>query len=121
MRSRANHGPRRALQGRTTRAASGASVIAVRLFEQLPIHPVVTIAGIVKLLETTKPTAGKAESEHRLQYNRLQMNANYVESGSHDIGLHAAYGPSPTRETTARNAADGLARRTGLSRHRRAW
>jgi Fic family protein len=41
-------------------AASGASVIAVRLLEQLPVHPVVTIPGIVKLLETTKPTAGKA-------------------------------------------------------------
>jgi Fic family protein len=41
-------------------AASGASVIAVRLLEQLPLHPVVTIPGIVKLLETTKPTAGKA-------------------------------------------------------------
>jgi Fic family protein len=41
-------------------AASGASVIAVRLLEQLPVHPVVAIPGIVKLLETTKPTAGKA-------------------------------------------------------------
>jgi Fic family protein len=41
-------------------AASGASVIAVRLLEQLPVHPVVTIPGIVRLLETTKPTAGKA-------------------------------------------------------------
>jgi Fic family protein len=41
-------------------AASGASVIAVRLLEQLPVHPVVTIPGIVKLLGTTKPTAGKA-------------------------------------------------------------
>jgi Fic family protein len=41
-------------------AASGASVIAARLLEQLPVHPVITINGIVKLLETTKPTAGKA-------------------------------------------------------------
>lgn len=41
-------------------AAPGTSVIAVRLLEQLPVHPVVTIPGIVKLLETTKPTAGKA-------------------------------------------------------------
>jgi Fic family protein len=40
--------------------ASGASVIAVRLLEQLPVHPVVSIPGIVKLLATTKPTAGKA-------------------------------------------------------------
>lgn len=41
-------------------AASGASVVAVRLLEQLPVRPVITIPGIVKLLETTKPTAGKA-------------------------------------------------------------
>jgi len=41
-------------------AAPGASVLAVRLLEQLPVHPVVTIPGIVKMLKTTKPTAGKA-------------------------------------------------------------
>lgn len=41
-------------------AASGATVIAVRLLEQLPVHPVVNIPGVVKLLDTTKPTAGKA-------------------------------------------------------------
>jgi Fic family protein len=41
-------------------AASAASVMAVRLLEQLPVHPVVTIPGIVELLDTTKPTAGKA-------------------------------------------------------------
>jgi Fic family protein len=41
-------------------AASGASVIAARLLEELPVHPVITIPGVVKLLETTKPTAGKA-------------------------------------------------------------
>jgi Fic family protein len=35
-------------------AAPGASVMAIRLMDRLPIHPV------VKLLKTTKPTAGKA-------------------------------------------------------------
>lgn len=40
--------------------ASGASVVAVRLLDLLPVHPVISIPGIVKLLETTKPTAGKA-------------------------------------------------------------
>ena len=34
--------------------------MAIRLLEQLPSHPIVTIPGVVKLLETTKPTAGKA-------------------------------------------------------------
>jgi Fic family protein len=37
-----------------------ASIGALRLFELLPRHPIVTVASAVKLLETTKPTAGKA-------------------------------------------------------------
>jgi Fic family protein len=41
-------------------AARGASVIAIRLMDRLPIHPVITIPTVVKLLKTTKPTAGKA-------------------------------------------------------------
>jgi len=36
------------------------SVISLRLFELLPRHPVVTIASVMNLLETTKPTAGRA-------------------------------------------------------------
>jgi Fic family protein len=41
-------------------AAAKTSVVALRLFEELPRHPVVTIVGVVKLLKTTKPTAAKA-------------------------------------------------------------
>jgi len=41
-------------------AAGKATVVASRLFEELPRHPVVTITGAVKLLGTTKPTAAKA-------------------------------------------------------------
>ncbi len=41
-------------------AAPAASVMAIRLMDRLPIHPVVTIPAVVKLLKTTKPTAGKA-------------------------------------------------------------
>jgi Fic family protein len=33
---------------------------AVRLFDLLPDHPIVTLATTVKLLKTTKPTAAKA-------------------------------------------------------------
>ncbi len=33
---------------------------AVRLFDLLPEHPIVTFAGVLKLLDTTKPTASKA-------------------------------------------------------------
>lgn len=41
-------------------AHEGMSVAALRLFERLPRHPVVTVASVMKLLETTKPTAGRA-------------------------------------------------------------
>lgn len=41
-------------------AARSASVMAVKLMEQLPLHPLVSIPTVVKLLKTTKPTAGKA-------------------------------------------------------------
>ncbi|MGC3999963.1 MAG: Fic family protein [Anaeromyxobacter sp.] len=37
-----------------------AGLAALRLFEQLPRHPVVTAATVQRLLETTKPTAGRA-------------------------------------------------------------
>lgn len=36
------------------------SVVGLRLFELLPRHPVVTVASVMKLVQTTKPTAGKA-------------------------------------------------------------
>lgn len=38
----------------------GATVIAIRLFDLLPIHPMMTLPLAIDLLETTKPTAGKA-------------------------------------------------------------
>jgi Fic family protein len=41
-------------------AAQNASVMAARLLEQLPRHPMLTIPTAVKLLETSKPTATKA-------------------------------------------------------------
>lgn len=44
----------RVLQG------EGTSVAAVRLFELLPRRPIVSVASAMKVLETTKPTAGKA-------------------------------------------------------------
>ena len=37
-----------------------ASLAGLRLFAQLPSQPIATIPLIVKLLETTPPTAGKA-------------------------------------------------------------
>jgi Fic family protein len=41
-------------------AHQGMSVIALRLFERIPRHPIVTVASVMKLVETTKPTAGRA-------------------------------------------------------------
>lgn len=41
-------------------AHDSASVIAFRLFESLPRHPVVTVATAMKLLDTSKPTAARA-------------------------------------------------------------
>jgi Fic family protein len=41
-------------------AHAGASVVALRLLELLPRHPIITVASAMKLLETTKPTAGRA-------------------------------------------------------------
>jgi Fic family protein len=41
-------------------AQPGISVFALKLFELLPRHPVMTVASVMKLVETTKPTAGRA-------------------------------------------------------------
>jgi Fic family protein len=41
-------------------AHEGMSIVAMRLFELLPRHPIVTVASVMKLVETTKPTAGRA-------------------------------------------------------------
>jgi Fic family protein len=41
-------------------AHDGMSVAALRLFELMPRHPVMTVASAMKLVETTKPTAGRA-------------------------------------------------------------
>lgn len=37
-----------------------ASIAAIRLFEQLPRHPIVSAAQVINLLEVSKPTAGRA-------------------------------------------------------------
>jgi len=41
-------------------AASSLSVAAVRLFEALPRHPIVTVSSAMKVLDASKPTAGRA-------------------------------------------------------------
>ena len=49
------HGDRMALANH-----SKATVSAIRLFDRLPEHPILTLAGAMDLLATTKPTATKA-------------------------------------------------------------
>lgn len=39
---------------------AGTTIAALRLFELLPRHPVVTVATVMTLVETTKPTAGRS-------------------------------------------------------------
>jgi Fic family protein len=41
-------------------STESASVSALRLFEQLPRHPIVTVASAMKLIEASKPTAIRA-------------------------------------------------------------
>jgi Fic family protein len=41
-------------------AHEGMSIVALRLFELLPRHPVMTAGSVMMLVETTKPTAGRA-------------------------------------------------------------
>jgi Fic family protein len=41
-------------------AHDGMSIGGLRLFELLPRHPIVTVASVMKFIETTKPTAGRA-------------------------------------------------------------
>ncbi len=44
----------------TLLATPGATVTAIQLFERLPEHPAITMPLVTRLLETSKPTAGKA-------------------------------------------------------------
>jgi Fic family protein len=45
---------------RTVLNHSAATVTAIRLFDALPDHPIITLTTAMKLLKTSKPTAGKA-------------------------------------------------------------
>lgn len=41
-------------------SADSASVSVLRLFEQLPRHPIVTVASVMKMIGASKPTAAHA-------------------------------------------------------------
>ncbi len=40
--------------------ATASSVASIRLFEALPKHPIITVSSAMKILEASKPTAGRA-------------------------------------------------------------
>jgi len=69
---------------RRLNGAGKASVVASRLFEALPRHPVVTTTGAVKLLETTKPTAAKAIAVLEEHFSALvRWGVNYAPHSPH--------------------------------------
>jgi len=39
---------------------AGVTIPALRLFDELPVHPIVTLPRVIELLDTTKPTGSKA-------------------------------------------------------------
>lgn len=45
---------------KTLLSRRGVTIPAVRLLDHLPLHPMVTLARVIELLKTTKPTAAKA-------------------------------------------------------------
>ena len=48
------------LESRPGDSRIGRLLVTLRLFERPPRHPVVTVASVMKFVETTKPTAGRA-------------------------------------------------------------
>jgi Fic family protein len=87
--------------------AKGSSLTAVRLLELLPRRPVVTIPGVVKMLETTKPTATKSvelleklgiiEETTGRKRDRTYRYAGYLERLRAGTELIAPGGSNSTR------------------------
>jgi Fic family protein len=51
---------RSSIDRKTLLKLQGATIPAIRLFDELPRHPLLTLSLAMKLLKTTKPTASKA-------------------------------------------------------------
>jgi hypothetical protein len=83
-------------------------VLALRLFEHLPRRPIVTVASAMALVETTKPTAGRAidllaaagvlvettgrkrdrSYAYQAYLNRLRIGTELGETDGHGPGQH---------------------------------
>jgi hypothetical protein len=82
---------------RTIAEHKGTTMTAVRLFESLPRHPIVTLTTAMELLETTQPTAGKAiDALHRAgvlheitgkRRDRIYAYRAYLNVLARDTGL----------------------------------
>ena len=70
-----------------------ATVSALRLFEPLPSHPVVSMLRIAELPGTTKPTAttGKNGFEAQLQQAELRVLLHRLFPGAEPIDLEQAF------------------------------
>ena len=76
---------------------NSASVSALRLFERLPRHPIVTVASAMKLLDTSKPTATRAiEVLAEIRY----PCGNDREETRPELCLSRLYGTSANRNGT---------------------
>jgi Fic family protein len=82
----------------TILAHKATTVTAARLFDRLPLHPVVTLPKVIELLDTTKPTAGKA-----------------IDALSRAGVLHEITGKRRHRVYAYRGYLDILAEETGLA------
>jgi Fic family protein len=67
-------------------AADGVTLSAIQLFEHLPDHPVITMPQVTRLLDVTKPTAGKA-------INALQSAGILQELGARKRDRLYSYAP----------------------------
>ena len=89
--------------------SAGVSVSTLRLFEELPRHPVVTLASVVKLLETTKPTAASAIAglERAGSFRRPRAASATASSPTRPISRDSGAGRTSPRETRGPHPPDG--------------
>lgn len=94
--------------------ATASSVASIRLFEALPKHPIVTVARAMKILEASKPTAGRAvdalvnagvlQEMTGRQRSRSFAYGAYMERLRVGTELESVRGRVPAAKTATRSA-----------------